>query len=476
MVELLTILMFVGLCLGLLTGFPVAFVLAGISLIFAGIGSLLGVFDPSYLTALPSRIHGIMLNDLLLAVPLFIFMGTMLEKSRIAERLLTAMARLFGGKPGGLGIAVVLVGAILAASTGIVGATVVTMGLIALPAMLKSKYSPRIATGAICASGTLGQIIPPSIVLILLGDQISSAWQTAQMKLGNMSPTPVSVADLFTGAIVPGIGLVLLYVLFLWFYSLYRPKSMPPMRKIRSLTLRQLFWVLVPPLVLIIVVLGSILAGLATATESAAIGAFGAMVLASVQKKLTRRNLTYVVRETTKNTCMVFAILIGAAFFTVVFRGIGGDDVVHHALTNLPGGLFMAMFVVMLAMFLLGFFLDFIEIIFVVVPIVSPVLLLLGADPVWLAIMMAVMLQTSFLTPPFGFALFYLRGVAPAHVKTIDIYRGVIPFIALQLLMLCFIAAYPKLATWLPETLYGTNFKTVAPAMEGSLSIHTIDF
>lgn len=449
--------MLICLVAGLLSGFPVAFVLAGVSLIFSLIGAALGLFDMAYISAIPSRIYGIMTNDLLIAVPLFVFMGVMLERARIAEELLEGMACAFGSIRAGLGISAMLVGALLAASTGIVGATVVTMGLISLPTMLKAGYSPRIATGTICAAGTLGQIIPPSIVLILLGDQISSAHQSAQMRLGNMSPEPVSIADLFVGALIPGFGLVLLYMLWIVIYSKLYPHNVPASHSNKTLSYSRIFKILLPPLLLIVVVLGSILSGIATATESAAVGAIGAMILAYTHKQLTLSNLTEVMRSTAKVTCMVFTILIGAAMFTLAFRGFGGDLLIHDTLSTLPGGMFTAMLLTMFVMFLLGFFLDFIEIIFVVVPIVSPILLIMGADPVWLAIMIAVNLQTSFLTPPFGFALFYLRGVAPKTLLSSDIYKGIIPFVIIQIIALGLLAAFPALATWLPDTLYDTE-------------------
>lgn len=457
--ELMVLFLIVGLCIALLSGFPVAFALAGTSLLFAFAGSALGMFDITYLAAITNRIYGIMTNDLLIAVPLFVFMGTMLERAKIAEELLEAMASMFSKMRAGLGVSVMLVGALLAASTGIVGATVVTMGLISLPTMLKSGYSPRVSTGAICAAGTLGQIIPPSIVLILLGDQISNAYQTAQLKLGNFSPEPVSVADLFVGALVPGIGLVLLYIIWLLVYSYLRPEAIPATpRSEKHTNFTSVIKILFPPLALIILVLGSILAGVATATESAAVGAVGAMVLAAMHKQLNLRNVLDVMRSTAEMTAMVFAILIGAAFFTLVFRGYGGDEIVAHFFNHLPGGLFTVMLLTMVLMFLLGFFLDFIEIIYVVVPIIAPILLMMGANPVWLAIMMAVNLQTSFLTPPFGFALFYLRGVAPKEVLTLDIYKGVVPFIFIQVLMLLLLASLPSVATWLPGKIYGKTF------------------
>ncbi len=459
MAEILLLLFVITLCAMLLTGFPVAFVLAGVSVWFAVIGHFLGAFDLGYLEALPSRIYGTMTNPLLLAVPLFVFMGVVLERAKIAEELLETMTSCFRNARAGLGISVVLVGALLAASTGIVGATVVTMGLISLPCMLRNKYSPEIATGTICAAGTLGQIIPPSIVLILLGDQISNANQTAQMQLGNMSAEPVSVADLFMGALVPGGMLVVGYITLLLIQSYLKPASIPRARsKDREEHLYlQALKVLAPPLLLMTVVLGSILSGIATATESASVGAVGALVLATARGKLSYHTLRHCCRETALISAMVFGILIGASFFTLVFRGYGGDDIVHTMLSSLPGGLFGALVIVMIAIFLLGFLLDFIEIIFVVVPIVVPILLLMGADPIWLAIMIAINLQTSFLTPPFGFALFYLRGVVDSSIQTIQIYRGVVPFIAVQIIVLFLIAIMPSLATWLPYSLRDTQ-------------------
>lgn len=459
--ELLLIAMLITLLFGLLSGYPVALVLAGVSLIYALIGSSVGLFDLAYISALPSRIYGIMTNDLLIAVPLFVFMGVMLERAKIAEELLENMASLCWRMRSGLGLSTMLVGALLAASTGIVGATVVTMGLISLPTMLKRGYSPQIATGTICAAGTLGQIIPPSIVLILLGDQISSAYQTVQMKQGTLTPDAVSIADLFVGALIPGFGLVVLYMLWIILYGVLKPQHMPKAASEGCPSYGQVLKVLLPPLLLIFVVLGSILAGVATATESAAVGAVGAMILAFFKRQLTRDNLRQVVRSTATVSCMVFTILIGAALFTLTFRGFGGDAYVHDALSGLPGGLLGAMLVTMLLMFLLGFFLDFIEIIFVVVPIIAPIMISLGVDPVWLAIMIAINLQTSFLTPPFGFALFYLRGVAPKEVLSSDIYKGIIPFVAIQMLALVMLATFPQLATWLPDTLYGSSEQNI---------------
>jgi tripartite ATP-independent transporter DctM subunit len=460
MAEYMPLLMFVCVGLVLLSGYPVAFSLGGTALMFAVLGQLTGTFDQAFLSALPNRLYGIMTNITLVAVPLFIFMGVMLERSRAAERLLDTMALLFGPLRGGLGISVTVVGMLLAASTGIVGATVVTMGLLSLPTMLKRGYDPGVASGTICASGTLGQIIPPSIVLVLLGDVLSSAYQQAQLDMGLFSPDTVSVGDLFAGALIPGLLLVGLYILYMLGLAVWRPQRVPALppeeRRVsgRDLWLEALK-VLVPPLVLILLVLGSILAGAATPTEAASVGAVGAVVLAISQRQFNLTILREVMRTTTKVSSMVFLIFIGASLFSLVFRGFGGDDSVRELLTNLPGGVVGTMLIVMLVMFLLGFILDFIEITFVVVPIVAPILLTLGLDPIWLGVMIAINLQTSFLTPPFGFALFYLRGVAPAEVRTIDIYRGVVPFIAIQLLALGLLALWPGFVTWLPNQLYG---------------------
>lgn len=451
--------MFGAVCLLLLAGFPVAFTLAGTSLGFALLGFYLDVFDEAFLMALPNRLFGIMMNETLIAVPLFIFMGVMLEKAKVAENLLESMASLFGKMPGGLGIAVTIVGMLLAASTGIVGATVVTMGLLALPSMMKRGYDPSIATGTICASGTLGQIIPPSIVLVLLGDVLSSAYQQAQLDMGIFSPDTISVGDLFAGALIPGLLLVALYLAYIILMAIIKPSTMPSLADSENVEIEKpeflsLIKSLFPPLFLIFAVLGSIIGGIATPTEAASVGAMGAILLAFMQKQLNFKTLKDVAENTTSVTSMVFMILIGASIFSLVFRGFEGDELVQELLSDLPGGVFGAMLIVMLAMFLLGFVLDFIEITFVVVPIVGPVLLAMGLDPVWLGVMIAINLQTSFLTPPFGFALFYLRGVAPKTITTMQIYKGVIPFIAIQLIALMAIAYWPSLATWLPSIIY----------------------
>ncbi len=455
--EWVALLLFISVVGLLLVGFPVAFSLGGTALIFAFLGVISGGFEAAFLSGLPSRIFGIMSNETLIAVPLFVFMGVTLERARIAEDLLETLSALFGSLRGGLGISVTLVGMLLAASTGIVGATVVTMGLLSLPTMLKRGYSPEIATGTICASGTLGQIIPPSIILVMLGDVMSSAYQQAQLAQGTFSPETVSVGDLFAGALIPGLLLVFLYILWLVITAVFKPDAIPAhiTSETDKVSIGRVLNALAPPLILIFAVLGSILGGFATPTEAAGVGAMGAMLIALQRRALTIERLKEIMRSTLRISSMVFMILIGASVFSLVFRGYGGDDGVHAVLGALPGGVFAAVVVVMLVMFLLGFVLDFIEITFVVVPIVGPVLLSMGLDPVWLGIMIAINLQTSFLTPPFGFALFYLRGVAPQEVTTGQIYRGVIPFVAIQILALLILAALPGLVTWLPDKLYG---------------------
>ena len=453
MAEIIPFLMFVTVCLVLMAGYPVALSLAGTALLFAAVGSLTGHFDMAFLQALPNRLFGTMENTTLIAVPLFVLMGVMLEKSRLSEDLLESMADLFGRFRSGLGISVVLVGALLAASTGIVGATVVTMGLMSLPTMLKRGYSPAQATGVIAATGTLGQIIPPSIALVLLGDTLSSAYQQAQLNMGIFTPKTVSIGDLFVGALIPGLILVVMYCLYMIFLA--RP-SLPEAEDAVSTnhSLAKVMRNLLPPVILIVAVLGSILAGAATPTEAAGVGAFGATLLAAIKGQLSIARLREVVQSTTEVTSMVFLILIGAAVFSLVFRGFGGEELVEQFFAGLPGGVVAATLLVMLVIFLLGFILDFIEITFVVVPIVAPVLLAMGLDPIWLGVMIAINLQTSFLTPPFGFALFYLRGVAPDTVETSDMYRGVAPFILFQLFLMLLLSIWPQIATWLPSIIY----------------------
>jgi len=456
--QFMSLAMFATVCLVLLAGFPVAFSLAGTALGFALIGGVTGIFDLVFLQALPNRLYSTMTNGTLIAVPLFIFMGVLMERARIAESLLDSMSMLFGRMRGGLAISVMLVGMLMAASTGIVGATVVTMGLLSLPTLLKRGYSPSLAAGTICAAGTLGQIIPPSIILVLLGDVISTAYQQAQLEMGIFAPRSVSVGDLFLGALIPGLLLVTLYIIYLLGIAWLKPETSPAIPEEELPSARELVWQVVvamlPPLLLIVAVLGSIIAGAATPTEAASVGAIGALLLATFKGELKLPMLKEVMRSTTRISSMVFLILIGASVFSLVFRGYGGDDVVRDWLTGLPGGVVGAMLAVMLVMFLLGFVLDFIEITFVVVPIVGPLLLTMGLDPIWLGVMIAINLQTSFLTPPFGFALFYLRGVAPPSISTGDIYRGVIPYIVIQVIALGLLALFPGLVTWLPGQLF----------------------
>lgn len=544
MIEHLDLLMFAAALILLLRGFPVAFTLAGVGLLFALIGAwfevgFFGSGDIGFLKPYYSRIFGNMdeVNEVLVAVPLFIFMGVMLERSQVAGELLETMGKLFGSIRGGLGLSVSFVGMLLAASTGIVGATVVTMGLISLPSMLKYNYSKSLACGSIAAAGTLGQIIPPSIVLVILGDTISNEYLKAQRELGNWAPEPVSVGDLFVGAIIPGLLLVSMYMAYQIGMAIFSPKSSPAMPQVEKVSAGQILHVLVPPIVLIFCVLGSILAGIATPTEAAAVGAVGAILLAGNRNRnashaplivaltglvialvltgtfdLRMETLAYTgecqggfllgdtcyrpvndsassmwgiiaaiacilaiafgvifsliriyrtgilrdsMQSTTKVSVMVFTILIGAQLFNLTFRGLGGEETVHELLSNVPGGAFGAMAAVMILIFFLGFFLDFLEIVFVVIPIVAGTLFQLGLDPIWVAIMIAVNLQTSFLTPPFGFALFYLRGVAPPEVRTIDIYKGIIPFVIIQVCALALLASFPQMATWLPNVVFG---------------------
>ena len=437
-------------------GYPVAATLAGVALIFAFVGILTGAFNPSDLGFSAGRLFGIVTNQTLIAVPLFVFMGVVLEKTRIAEDLLGSISALLRGFRGGLALTVVFVGMLMAASTGIVGATVVTMGLMSLPIMLKQGYNPSLATGTISATGTLGQIIPPSIALVLLGDVLSNAYQQAQLNMGVFAPKSVSVGDLFAGAIIPGLILVGLYFAYVIVRAFLDPESMPAARDDEDAkpSLVQLLSTLAPPLILIVAVLGSILMGWATPTEAAGVGAAGALLLAFAYGRVHISTLRETCESTLTTTAMVFFILIGASIFSLVFRGYGGDELVHTLFESMPGGMWGALAVVMVVIFLLGFILDFIEITFVVVPIVGPVLLAMGIDPIWLGVLIAVNLQTSFLTPPFGFALFYLRGVTPESVPTSAMYRGVVPFIFLQLVLLAMILVWPALTTWLPGVLY----------------------
>ena len=429
--------MFVVVFLFIFMGYPVAFSLGGTALLFAFVGVGLGYFDWALLYAFPERIFGVMSNYVLLAVPFFIFMGTMLEKSRLAEDLLTTIGQLFGRLRGGLALAVVFVGALLAAATGVVGASVVAMGLISLPVMMRYRYSPELATGVITASGTLGQVIPPSVVLVVLADQLG-----------------VSVGDLFLGSLLPGLMLAGMFAMWVVVVAIAKPEAAPALppeeRTLRGFGLaKRTFLVMLPPLVLILLVLGSIFAGIATPTEAGALGAVGAMGLAAINRRLGREALVGTMTETTRLTSMVIFLLIGSTAFALVFRGLYGDVWIEDLLTNLPGGKIGLLVVANLAIFILGFFIDFFEIAFIIVPLVAPAAQILGVDLVWFGVMIGMNLQTSFLTPPFGFAIFYLRGVAPPEIKTTQIYRGVIPFIVIQLIGLLVIIVYPDIVTTL---------------------------
>ncbi|MEX2129812.1 MAG: TRAP transporter large permease subunit [Xanthobacteraceae bacterium] len=464
--DILDLLMFAAVLGLLLAGYPVAFVLGGTAIIFSFAGHFLGVFDLGLLQALPQRIYGVMTNEVLIAIPLFVFMGVMLERSKVAEDLLDTVGRLFGRVAGGLGYAVTIVGALLGASTGVVGATAVTMGLITLPAMLKAGYDKRFACGSVAAAATLTQIIPPATVLVVLGDQLGIAYQQAQLAKGDFAPGAVTVGDLFAGALIPGLLLTGMYLIYQGAVAVLTPGRVPATSGRgggATPSWRELLRALVAPLALILAVLGSILGGIATPTEAASVGAVGAMLLAARRILAHKRahEFTGVLRSalesTLQLTSMIFVILIGATVFSLVFRGLGGDETVHRALADLPGGTNAAILIVMIAIFLLGFFLDFFEIVFIIVPVVAPVLLRMeGVDPVWLGVMMAVNLQTSFMHPPLGATLFYLRSVAPPVVKTTDLYLGIIPFVVIQLFALVVLWFLPQLATWLPQILYGS--------------------
>ena len=453
MIEYIPLVLFVVMCASLLLGFPVAFTLGGVSLIFAGLGSMFGIFDLYLLETIPNRLFGIMTNSTLVAVPLFVFMGVILEKSKIAEKLLESMSEIFGNLKSGLGISVIIVGALLAASTGIVGATVIAMGLISLPAMLKRGYSEEVSSGLIAATGTLGQIIPPSIALVILGDVLATAYQQAQLSMGNFSAKSFSVGDLFVAAIIPSLLLVTAYS-FYFIFNISQKTFNYKKSEEKSVSLINILKILIPPFLLIFSVLGSIILGIASPTEAAGIGAMGSILISALNKKLSFSVLADAVKQTAFISSMVFMILIGASIFSLVFRGFGGEELIANLFDAVPGGLFGSVLIVMILVFLLGFILDFIEISFVVVPIVGPILIAMGADPLWLGIMLAINLQTSFLTPPFGFALFYLRGVTPEKIKTETIYKGVIPFIMIQILILCLVAYFPFLATYLPSAIY----------------------
>ncbi|AFJ02313.1 TRAP transporter, DctM subunit [Methylophaga frappieri] len=429
--EVWALLMFAVLFALLLIGFPVAFTLGAIALLFGSVFQGMDFFD-----LLPMRIWGVMTNFTLLAVPLFVFMGVILEKSGLAEDLLATMGRLFGQLRGGLAISVVMVGALLAATTGVVGASVVTMAVIALPAMLRHGYAPSLASGTIAASGTLGQIIPPSIILILLGDVIG-----------------VPVGELFIGAIIPGLLLIVAYIGYIAYVAWRHPHLAPAVKSDESDSValwQSVCRSLLPPLLLIIAVLGSIFMGIASPTESAAVGALGALLLALLNRRLTWANLQDAMQKTTRLTSMVFLIFIGATAFGMVFVVMGGDKLILDLFSGLPGGKWTFLLFSMLLIFVLGFFLDFIEICFIVVPVLAPVALVLGLDPLWFALLIAMNLQTSFLTPPFGFSLFYLKASAPPELKLQSIYRGIVPFVAIQILMLAVLIAFPQISLWLP--------------------------
>ena len=437
--EIIPILLIVLICAALLLGYPVAFTLAGTSILFALLGIMIDFFDPNLFKTLPMRIFGIMNNQTLLAVPLFVFMGVVLERSGIAAKMLRDMAIVFKNTNSGLSISIIIVGALLAASTGIVGATVVTMGLMSLPAMLKQGYNKDFAAGLVASTGTLGQIIPPSIALVLLGDVMSNAYQRAQNNMGIFSQETVSVGDLFVGAIVPGIMIVVGYLIYTVLVN--RKKEFAPISEIEGEA--NILKTLLPPAILIFVVLGSIIAGIATPTEAAGVGAFGALIIAGLNGSANMELLKVTSYKAATVTTMIFSILIGASIFSLIFRGVGGDLLVDQIFEMMPGGKYIALFFILFAIFLFGFILDFIEICYVIIPLVAPPLLMMGFDPVWLGILMAINLQTSFLTPPFGFSLFYLRGVADESIKTTDIYKGVVPFILIQLAVLLIVIIFP---------------------------------
>ena len=436
----------------LLSGIPAGFVLSGNSLLFSLIGSSIGFFDYSFLQAIPNRIFGIMSNQNLLAVPLFIFMGLTLEKTKIAEELLEAMNSLYKNSNGGLAISVVIVGMLMGASTGIVGASVITLGLLSLPVMLKNNYPKSLSCGVICASGTLGQIIPPSLVLILLADVTSSAYQQAQLNMGIFSPETVTISDLFAGAILPSLLLPLIYIFYIKMLKIKPQTNMDNSANAKKKHIN-IYRSLLAPIFLIIIVLGSIIFGVATPSEAASLGVVGAMILAILKNKLKKSVIENISLDAIKLTSMVFLILIGATFFSLVFRGLDGEEMIQGLLSFGPEDKYLSLIITLGIMFLLGFILDFIEIIFIIIPLFGPVLFTYGYDPVWVAIMIAMVLQTSFLTPPFGFSLFYLRGVAPKEVSTYDIYKGVIPFVIIQIVAVIIVFLFPKIATIIPNII-----------------------
>jgi TRAP-type mannitol/chloroaromatic compound transport system permease large subunit len=526
--QILAGLLFVAILSSLMLGYMVAFTLGGLAVIFGGLGYAVGAFDATLFAGIATRFYGVITNPVLIAVPLFVFMGVVLERSGIAEVLLTSMGQMFGTMRGGLGLSVVLVGALLAAATGVVGATVVTMGLLSLPAMMRAGYDKSVACGTICAAGTLGQIIPPSTVLIFMADILQGANSAAQMSMGNFAASTVSVGDLFAGAFLPGLILAGAFSLYIVYLSIMRPETVPPLRMTdeeRRGFGRRIVVALIPPFVLIAAVLGSIVAGVATPTESASVGALGGLLLAGVKlladhhlgedgteardRRLfwfwlaflaailtlgyafgafglltflvvalgfvlagvfatgaLRRNYLSTLQESCKGTmtitAMVFVILLGATAFALVFTRMGGETLVRDFLAAMPGGQFGALLIVFTIVFLLGCFLDTFEILFIVIPITAPVLLTMGVDPIWLGVMIGVLMQTTFLTPPFGFSLFYLRGVAPDTITTGDIYRGVVPFIVIQVVVIGVIWAFPDLATWLPDLIF--RGEPIAPA------------
>ena len=453
--EFFAFALFFLLAIFLLAGYPVALTLAGTAIFVGTLGYLLDIFPIVLISVLPNRIFGILTNETLIAVPLFIYMGVMLEKSGLANDLLINMSKIWRGRRAGLVYSILIVGVLMAASTGIVGATVVTMGILSLLLMIKWKYNKKISTGVICASGTLGQIIPPSIVLVLLADVFQGANEQAASISGDLAPDPVSSIDLFAGAIFPGLFLVILYAFWIFICSKVDPELFPNNHNNKKININfiDLSKIILPPITLIFLVLGSILFGIATPTESASLGALGSILIALSKKRADFKLLVETSEETLKISSMVFFILIGASLFSLVFRGFGGDLIVEDFISSIPGGAFNSFIIVMIVIFLLGFFLDFFQIVFVIVPIVGPSLIALGYDPIWLALMFAINLQTSFLTPPFGFALFYLRGVCPKEVKTTEIYQGVIPFIILQIILLVILFNFPSIITWLPKQL-----------------------